>query len=222
MSKYSTIVVGGGIIGAATAFHLAKAGAEEVLLLERAGIAEGTTPAGAGLISAWAAGNIAAWQNEELSFERYALEFYPALAERGYDINLHQNGHVWIGITQEGYDEHIVPMAKDESVSNKQVLDGNGVAEILPIVEADKIVGGVYHPDSIYLTTTMANQALIDEARDLGVEVRTYSPVDELIFEGGRVRGVRGPHGEARADDVVLALGAWTNSLLKHHDTWVA
>lgn len=221
MSRYGTIVVGGGIIGAATAYHLAKAGAENVVVLERAGIAEGTTPAGAGFISVWAAGNIAAWQNEELSFERYALEFYPALAERGHDINLHRNGHIWIGISEEGYAEHIVPMAEDESVPNKQVLDGEGVAALLPIVEADKIVGGVYHPDSVYLSTTLANQALMAEAESLGVEVRTSSPVDELIVEGGRVRGVRGPHGEARADDVVLALGAWTNSLLKRHDAWI-
>ncbi len=221
MSDYGTIVVGGGVIGAATAHHLSQAGGQKVLLLERNGVSEGTTPAGAGFICVWAAGNIPAWKQEEMAFERYALSFYRELSARGHDIDLHTNGHIWIGITEDGYSEHIEPMAVDENVADKRVLDAKGVAELLPIVDPGEIVGGVYHPGSIYLSTSLVTEALAREAAAAGAEIRTHSPVSELLVEDGRVRGVRTAAGELKADNVVLALGAWTNSLLKQHEKWL-
>lgn len=221
MARYRTIVVGGGMIGVATAHHLVRAGLDEVLLVERHGLSQGTTPAGAGFIAAFAAGNIPAWKDEELAFERYALTFYRELAARGHDINLHANGNLWIATTAEAYDEHIVPLEQDDTVPDKRVVSPAEIAELLPIVNPTEIVGGVYHPNSLYLTTTLAARALAAEAQAMGAEIRPYCPVDELIVEHGRVDGVRTPWGELRASNVVLALGAWTNSLLRRHDTWI-
>jgi sarcosine oxidase, subunit beta len=60
MARRKVIIVGGGILGAATAFHLATADATDVVLLERNDLGQGTTAAGAGFIATWAAGNIPA------------------------------------------------------------------------------------------------------------------------------------------------------------------
>ena len=176
---------------------------------------EGTTPAGAGFICVWAAGNIPAWKQEEMEFERYALGFYRELSGRGHDIDLHENGHIWIGITEDGYRSTSSRWPWTRTCADKRVLDAEQVAELLPIVEPSKIVGGVYHPGSIYLSTSLATHALAREAEAAGAEIRTHSPVSELLVEDGRVRGVRTAGGELEADNVVLALGAWTNSLLE-------
>jgi glycine/D-amino acid oxidase-like deaminating enzyme len=209
------------MIGVATAYHLARAGVDQVMLVERHGLSQGTTPAGAGFICAFAAGNVPAWKEEEIALERYALEFYRDLAARGHDINLHANGNLWIASSAEAYEEYIVPLEQHEAVPDKRVLSPRDVAQLLPIVDSAEIVGGVYHPNSLYLTTTLAARALATEAQALGAEIRPYCPVDELIVEHGRVAGVRTPSGELRASNVVLALGAWTNSLLRRHDIWI-
>ena len=187
MARDRTIVVGGGMIGVATAYHLVRAGFDQVLLVERQGLSQGTTPAGAGFICAFAAGNVAAWKEDELAFERYALEFYRELAARGHEINLHANGNLWIASTAEAYEEYIVPLERHDGVPDKRVVSPRDVSELLPIVDPAEIVGGVYHPNSLYLTTTLAACALATEAQALGAEIRSHCPVDELIVEHGRV-----------------------------------
>ena len=72
------IVIGGGVFGTAAALHLVTEGAGDVMLLERDGIAEGTSAAGAGFIDPWAAGSNAHLGSEELAVEDYGLGFTPS------------------------------------------------------------------------------------------------------------------------------------------------
>jgi glycine/D-amino acid oxidase-like deaminating enzyme len=217
LPSHRVIVVGGGVLGAATAYHLAQAGATDVVLVERNDLGQGTTTAGAGFIATWAAGNIPAWKREELAFERYGIDFYRRLSAAGHDLGLHDNGHVWIASCDEAYQEHILPLELDEDVPDKRVVSPREIEELLGIVPASGVVGGVYHPNCVYLSAPKAARALAAAFAAAGGEVRTRWPVDELLVRGDRVVGVRGPHGELEADEVVLALGAWTNSLLRPH-----
>ena len=100
------IVVGGGILGCAAALHLAEAGVEDVVVLERDGIAQATSNAGAGFLAVWAAGHVHdAWGHEEAELERYALAFYRGLHEDGHDIGWRPNGVLWAALTEAGWDE---------------------------------------------------------------------------------------------------------------------
>jgi glycine/D-amino acid oxidase-like deaminating enzyme len=223
VERRSIVVVGGGVIGASVAYHLAKGGARDVVLVERDDLAQGTTNAGAGFIATWAAGNIAAWKVEELAFERYALDFYRELGAAGHDLDLHVNGHLWVSASDEAYEEHIVPMETDDAVEDRRVLTPSGVEELMQgVVPAGGVVGGVYHPTCLYLSAPKAARALAAAFEAVGGEVRTHWPVSELLVDGNRVTGVQGPHGVIHADHVVLACGAWTNALLRRHDRWLA
>ncbi len=218
---YNTIVVGGGVIGAATAYHLAQSGATNVVLLERNELAQGTTTAGAGFIATWAAGNIAAWKTEELAFERYGIDFYRQLQQNGHDLDLHDNGHLWIASSDRAYQEHIVPLEQDEAIEDSHSVGPREIEDLLGIVSASAVVGGVFHPNCVYVSAAKATTAMARAFAAMGGEVRTHHPVRDLLVDDGRVIGVRTQHGHMRAENVVLALGAWTNALLRGHGLWL-
>src|ERR1700727_2968720 len=94
------IVVGGGVFGAAAALHLVIEGAGEVILLERDGVAEGTSAAGAGFIDPWAAGSNPHLGPEELAVEEYGLRFYAQVAEEHPEVAYLRNGCLWVAIDE--------------------------------------------------------------------------------------------------------------------------
>jgi glycine/D-amino acid oxidase-like deaminating enzyme len=222
MPDQRTIIVGGGLQATSTAYKHALAGARDDVLLERNDLAQGTTTAGAGFIATWAAGNIPAWRGEELAFERYAIDFYRRLSAAGHDLALHDNGHLWIATNDDAFEEHIQPMIHDDSVPDSRVVDPAGIERLLGgLVPAAGVVGGVFHPNCVYLSAPKAARALAAAFEQMGGEVRTRWPVDELIVDDGRILGVRGQHGDLRGHHVILCLGAWTNALLRRHDAWL-
>ena len=79
--RAEVVVIGGGILGCAAALHLLERGVEDVLVLERDGLAQATSHAGGGFVGRWGGGYVPAWGTQELALEAYGLDFYRSLAE---------------------------------------------------------------------------------------------------------------------------------------------
>ena len=166
------IVVGGGILGCAAALHLAEAGIEDVVVLERDGIAQATSNAGAGFLAVWAAGHVHdAWGHEEAELERYALAFYRGLHEDGHDIGWRPNGVLWAALTEAGWDEYLAPYARHPEEPAARVLDGPAVAELTGVTTPAGIYRAVYHPTGARISAPSAVRALADRLRARGGHV---------------------------------------------------
>src|SRR5438105_12587508 len=139
-------VVGGGILGCSAALHLVEAGVEDVVLVERDGLAQATSHAGAGFVGIWAQGYVGAWLAEEVELERYGLDFYDRLAREGDDIGYKRNGNLWAATTLEAWDRFVAPIANHEAVPERRVLSPSEVEAVTGIVSAEAIVGGVLFP----------------------------------------------------------------------------
>lgn len=211
----TTLVVGAGLFGLATAIHLARAG-RTVTVVESGAAAGATTAAGAGFVGLWAAGYAWYWNDSELALEQAGIDFYRELDAAGYDIGLRNTGNVWLALTEQAVLDHLLPFAEHElRPDGARLLTAVETAQIVPGLDPDAIVGAFIHPDGIQISAPDAGLALAALARAEGVTIIEQTPVADILVDEGRAIGVLTAAGERLlADDVVLAAGSWTNELL--------
>ncbi|MGH2944726.1 MAG: NAD(P)/FAD-dependent oxidoreductase [Solirubrobacteraceae bacterium] len=211
------VVVGGGVQGVVTALHLRESGVSRVRLLERHGLLEATSGAGAGFVAIWAAMTARPYGEEELAVERYGLGFYRALHERGHDIDFRQNGLLLVGADDEAF-EQFRAVRRERFDPDTAVVDAERIEELTGgAVLAAGVRGGVFQPAAAQVFTPKVGTALAARAREAGITVERGRPATGLEVRRGRVTGVRTQTGTVASGAVVLAAGAWSNQLLRPH-----
>lgn len=208
-SKAGTVIVGGGILGASIAFHLAAAGVDDVLLLEKNVLGSGTSWHAAGLVS----GGRGSTAMTKLS--RYSRDFYAGLQERsGLDVSFRRSGSLSIARTDGREDELLY--ARDVARQNgvdARILDVDEVKSLWPLINTEGIRLGLHFPDDGYVNPGYAALAFAKCAHELGVVIREHTPVTELMQVNGRISGVLTGQGAVHANRVVLAAGLWSRDL---------
>src|SRR5687768_15590980 len=134
------VIVGGGVVGCSVAYHLAKLGWTDIVLLERKQLTSGTTWHAAGLI-----GQLRATQNLTM-LAKYSAELYAGLeAETGVATGYRQTGSVGAALTQARLEEFKrgASMAKTFGL-DVEVLSPREVKERYPLLNERDVVGGVY------------------------------------------------------------------------------
>lgn len=205
------VVIGGGAIGAAVAFHLAKAG-KRVTLVERAGLGREASGANVGLVTLFSAYSFDEPDPGPLyALTRASMDAYAGLGEEaGLDIEYERCGGVVFGENEEGlapirrayegYRKHGVPV---------EWLDPDGVRACEPAFHSDEILGGVFCPLNGQLNPLLATRALARAATQLGAAVLLGTNVHGIVCSGGRVEAVQTSAGDIACEFVVNAAGAW-------------
>jgi glycine/D-amino acid oxidase-like deaminating enzyme len=205
------VVIGGGAIGTAVAFSLAKAGTR-VTLVERAGLAREASGANVGLVTLFSAYSFDEPDPGPLyALTRASMEVYAGLGEEaGIDVEYERCGGVVVGDSEEklapirrayeGYRKHGVPV---------EWLDPDGVRACEPAFHSDKILGGVFCPLNGQVNPLLATRALARRATQLGAAVLLGTSVRGIVCRGGRVEGVQTSAGDIACEFVVNAAGAW-------------
>lgn len=205
--SYDAIVVGAGISGAATAYHLRKAGAK-TLLLERGEPASGGTGKSAAIIrQSYSTPLLVRLARTSITM------FENAKAELGKDAGFVQDGYCFV-VSQEMLDgaKKNVAMQKGLGIVNEW-SDGPGFPQHLPEINPEGIAGIVYEPHGGYADPVQATEAYVDAFRNAGGEFRARTPVRRLLRQGDRITGVELDNGEVHADHVVNAAGPWAKPL---------
>jgi sarcosine oxidase subunit beta len=200
------VVVGGGVMGVSTAFHLAEAGVADVVLVERGELGCGSTSK--------AAGGVRLQFSDELNIRiaRRSLEAYQRFAERpGGDIDLHQVGYLFLLTTddQVAAFERSVALQNDLGVPSR-IISPADAAERCPIVQLDDVLAASYcHLDG-HATPEAVVAGYAAAARQLGVRILTNCTVTGIDVDGDAVRSVRTDAGAIATDTVVCTAGAWS------------
>jgi sarcosine oxidase, subunit beta len=205
--SYEAIVVGAGISGAATAYHLQKAGAK-TLLLERGGPASGGTGKSAAIIrQSYSTPLLVRLARASITM------FENACAELGSDAGFVQDGYCFV-VSADMLDgaKKNVAMQRKLGIVNEW-SDGPGFPEHLPELNPDGVAGIVYEPHGGYADPVQATEAYIDAFQKLGGELRARTPVRRLLRKAGRVTGVELDSAELAAKTVVNAAGPWAKPL---------
>lgn len=205
------IIVGGGIIGCAVSFFLAKAGVRP-LILEKTAVAAEASSGGAGLLSVQAHTDEAG-ALFDLKLASRAL--YADLADELYertdtDIELRRLGHVVPVFTAE--DEALVRQRVAWQTARRLPaiwLPAKDARHLEPGLPAE-VRGAGWFPEDHHINSTAMTQALAGAVIRLGGQVRVGCPVRDFLQDGDRIIGVRTAHETISAGAVVLCAGAWS------------
>jgi Glycine/D-amino acid oxidases (deaminating) len=167
-SSTKVVVIGGGVAGTSCAYHLAKFGWKDVILLERDQLTSGTTWHAAGLV-----GQLGA-TSTITKLRKYSLDLYKELEKTtGLSTGLKQNGAITVASTKERMQE-LLRQATTAQLSNVEVevLDQKRIKELYPVIKNEDLVGGVYMPkdgqaDPIGVTNVLAKAAKIEGVKIL-------------------------------------------------------
>ena len=161
-SHARVVVIGGGVVGVSTLYHLAKKGWSDVVLVERKELTSGSTWHAAGLLPlfnmSYSVGQI----------HKYSVALYKTLeAETGQNVGFSVCSNIRLARTKDRWDEfmYYAGVAKTIGV-NVNVLTPEQVKEIWPLCETDGILGAIQHPDDGYIQPADLTQALARGARD--------------------------------------------------------
>lgn len=208
-AEADVIIIGGGVVGCAIAWHLAKAGVRDVLLLERTELTAGSTWHAAGGCGTFGGGANAAW------LHKYAFELYPTLeAETGQSCGFHHVGEIAIARTDDRIDEmrrHIA-LAKRNEV-DVFWLSPEELGEKAPILDPATIKAAIFEPSYGHVSPSDVTGAFATGARTGGVEIRRQTPVIETNQRPDLSWDVVTPAGTVHAQRIVNAAGLWAREV---------
>jgi len=205
------VIVGGGIIGCSIAYHLAKMGWQDVVLLERKKLTSGTTWHAAGLV-----GQLRPSQNMT-KLAKYTAELYTRIEEEtGQATGFKQNGSVTIATNRERFEElkRNASMAKVFGL-DVDVISTAEVRELYPLINTDDVIGGTWISTDGQINPIDVTQALTRGARNGGAQIFEDVKVTRILHDGARATGVQTDEGTIVADQVVLCAGMWSRELAR-------
>ena len=186
-SKAKAIVIGGGVVGVSTLYHLAAKGWDDSILLERKSLTSGSTWHAAGLLPlfnmSYSVGQI----------HKYSVRFYQELQdETGMDVGFRKVSNIRLASTQDRMDEYLQYKGVADTIGVEvNVLSPQEIKDCWPLVSTENLIGAIQHPEDGYIQPADLTQAFAKGARDKGakIEINTNvisikrSPNDTWIVE---------------------------------------
>ncbi|ABL80168.1 MULTISPECIES: FAD-dependent oxidoreductase [unclassified Nocardioides] len=204
-ARAQVVIVGGGIIGTSTAYHLACRGWTDVVLLERNTLTSGTTWHAAGLVTQ-ARGT---WGTREV-VQRSLDVFRNLEHDTGFSTGFVKTGTMNLATSADRFDEmrQLASVVRGNGI-DADLLDVDRTLELHPLLNSDGLYGSLYFPEDGRGSATDTTIALARGATSRGVRIIENVAVAGVMTAGDRVRGVRTTAGDIEAEYVVNATGMW-------------
>ena len=203
------IVIGGGIHGCSVAYHLAKEGWTDVVLLERKQLTSGTTWHAAGLV-----GQLQG-SHATTAFAKYGIELLEEIeAETGQNPGYRRSGSISIAVN----DERMAELKRKADFASLFGIDANylsacEIQERWPLMNPEGVLGGIYMPSDGSANPIDLTTALAKGASQRGVTIMEHTKVQEILVTEGRASGVHTDQGTITADFVVNCAGMWARDI---------
>jgi 4-methylaminobutanoate oxidase (formaldehyde-forming) len=208
-SSTKVVVIGGGVAGTSCAYHLAKFGWKDTVLLERDQLTSGTTWHAAGLV-----GQLGATATIT-KLRKYSLNLYKELEKKTeLSTGLKQNGAITVASTKERLQELLRQATSAQLFDvNVEVLDKQQIKNLYPVINDEDILGGVYMPEDGQADPVGVTNVLAKAARMEGVQIFEKTPVTKILVKNNRIVGVETSEGKIECEYVVLATGMWSRQI---------
>lgn len=200
---YDTVIVGGGIMGCATAMELARRG-QRVAVVEKGALASGSTGRSSAIVRQHYSNEVTA------RMARYGLQVFSDFGERvGGGSGFVRSGFLVL-VPSEDAEGLRSNVALQRSVGvDTRLLSPEEIGEVLPDVAAADLVAAAYEPGAGYADPHRTTTSMADAARRFGARFLLGTEVTGIDIRGGRVRGVETSAGPLSADAVVNCAGPW-------------
>jgi 4-methylaminobutanoate oxidase (formaldehyde-forming) len=208
-SRARAVIIGGGVIGASVAYHLAQLGWTDVLLLEQGQLSCGTTWHAAGLV-----GQLRASESGT-RLVQYSTELYARLeAETGLSTGFRRCGGVTVARSQD----RMIQLQRTADSAEAfgldcELISPQRAAELYPIMSVADLAGAIWLPGDGRADPTGLTAALARGARAQGVLIRERVRVTGILTTGPAVSGVRTDAGDVEAEVVINCAGQWAKQI---------
>ncbi|HMU34404.1 MAG TPA: FAD-binding oxidoreductase [Pyrinomonadaceae bacterium] len=207
MRSARIVIIGGGVVGASVAYHLALRGERDVLVLERA------ARQGLGSTGRATGGVRAQFETEvNIRMSLYSIDhFRNCEFETGYD----PKGYLFFttdSTIHEGLKKNLAKQ-KELGVEELEILDSADIKILIPAMNCDDIVGGVFGKQDGFINPVAVMQGFTKGAVERGTRIELGRAVERIDVSGGHVVSVSTDIGEIACDAVVVCAGAWTREL---------
>lgn len=200
------VIIGGGIIGVATAYFAARAGLRPLVLEKRARPGTLTTPNATGAFRAQ-------FDNpEEMALVREGIAFYTTFAEQtgldDYDLGLHQQGYLWLATTPQSVrrQRELVDLQRRWGLDDVELLDGDEARRRFPYL-GDAVLGARYRAGDGWLDV---RKLLMGYLRASQAPIVLETAVTGIEIAGGHVAGVQTSRGTIATERVIIASGPFS------------
>ena len=205
-AQASVIVIGGGVMGCSTLYHLARGGVGDAILLERNKLTSGTTWHSAAQVRALRS------TRNMTDLVRYSIDLYSRLEEEtGQQVGWINKGSLSIATNQD----RMIHIRRQAALAGlfgmrADTVSAGEAAERWPLMNAGDVVGAVWSPDDGRVSPSDLCAALVKGARAGGARIFEDTGVTGILTEGGRATGVETDRGTVKCDAIALCTGLWS------------
>ncbi|HKM77096.1 MAG TPA: FAD-binding oxidoreductase [Candidatus Bathyarchaeia archaeon] len=218
MTDADVLIIGGGAVGASTAFHLGRLGCKGVTLVERGSLASGASGKGSAIV------NVGIWHASRPLVKMLieSIEVYNNFSDKiGGGSGFVQSG--WIGLSGSDRESQIRKISEIERSlgADTRVLSVEEIKQLVPGLFTDDLKVAVYESRSGYADTLETTTSLADQAEKLGARILTETEATKIQIENGRAIGVETNKGPINAHKILVAANVWAPKLLREIDVEV-
>ena len=202
-SKARAVVIGGGVVGVSTLYHLAAKGWDDSILLERKSLTSGSTWHAAGLLPlfnmSYSVGQI----------HKYSVRFYQELQdETGMDVGFRKVSNIRLASTQDRMDEYLQYKGVADTIGVEvKVLSPQEIKDCWPLVSTENLIGAIQHPEDGYIQPADLTQAFAKGARDKGAKIEINTNVISIIRSPNDTWIVETDKGHIECEHVISCSG---------------
>jgi sarcosine oxidase subunit beta len=209
MRKAEIIIIGGGVVGASTAYHLTMRGAKDVLILER----EKQTGLGS---TGKATGGVRAQFETDINIKMslYSIDFFE---NWDFDCEYEPRGYLFFATDEKQFEylRRNVEKQKSLGVKDVEIVDRKTIAEIVNGLNCEDIVGGTFGRRDGFINPLGVLEGFTHSAIENGVKILNDTNVLSIETKNGKVKSVETNRGVIECEKVVLCAGAWARELAK-------
>ncbi|WP_424933484.1 GcvT family protein [Amaricoccus macauensis] len=208
-SHASVVVIGGGIMGCSTLYHLGKMGVTDAVLLERNALTSGTT---------WhSAAQVRALRHSKnlTRMIQYSVDLYGQLEkETGQSVGWIQKGSLSLATSPD----RLTHIRRQEALAHAYGLNARSISsgeakERWPLMNAEDVLGAVWSPDDGRVSPSDVCAALVKGAKAHGARIFERTGVTGILTKDGRITGVETTKGEISCDAIALCTGLWSREV---------
>ena len=208
-SHVRVVIIGGGVVGVSTLYHLAKMGWSDVVLCERTELTAGSTWHAAGLLPlfnmSYAVGQL----------HKYSVDLYKNLeAETGQDVGFHVTGNLRLARTKDRMDEYKKYCGTANTIGVPfELITPSEIKDLWPLINPDGLIGALYHPDDGHIAPVDLTNALAKGARALGAKIYQGTEVTNISRTSSGEWNLKTTKGEIRCEHIVCATGNYSQTI---------
>ncbi|MGP6089581.1 GcvT family protein [Antarctobacter jejuensis] len=208
-SHASVVVIGGGIMGCSTLYHLANMGVTDAILLERNKLTSGTT---------WhSAAQVRALRHSRnlTRMIQYSVDLYSRLEEEtGQSVGWIQKGSLSIATSPD----RLTHVKRQEALAHAYGIEAHSISaaeakERWPLMNNEDVLGAVWSPADGRVSPSDVCAALVKASKPLGAQIFEHTGVTGILTENGRVTGVETTQGTVMCDAIALCAGLWSREV---------